>query len=179
MRKPPVPAKGFSHFMEHGIPWQTRGINSHRKKADVPWIYPVHQSVFITESIIKIVVFHRNRKSRPKEIFQAFCSLDWLPEHFTRHQELCIPDEIVAISWSQFISTPNHLKWRSMLNRCSLQGEQGGTSFNHVHLKYGDAIVLQPHGGWSTEQVGGKAQVQGRCPWAVFLVQVPYLEPNF
>lgn len=45
------------------------------------------------------------------------------PKHFTRHQELCIPDEILAISWSQFISTPNHLKLRSMLSRCSLQGE--------------------------------------------------------
>lgn len=48
-----------------------------------------------------------------------------------------------------------------MLNRCSLQGEEGGSSFNHINLKYSDAIVLQPDGGWKTEQVGGKAQVQG------------------
>lgn len=126
MRKPSVPARRFSHYMEHGIPWQTCGINSHRKKAGMTGSYPVHQPVFITESISQKLLHCTGTEKAD----QRKCSSMLLSEHFTRNQELCIPDETLAISWSQLISTPNHLKLRSTSNRCSLQGQQGGTSFN-------------------------------------------------
>lgn len=66
MRKPSAPAKGFSHDMEHGIPWQARGINSHRQKAEVPRSYPVHQPAFITESIINNCCIPQKQEKQTK-----------------------------------------------------------------------------------------------------------------
>lgn len=84
LRKPSVPAKGFSHYMEPGIPWQTRGINSHRIKTEVPRSYPVHQPAFVTESIISNCSIPQKQEEQSKGNVPACCSLNLLSEHLSR-----------------------------------------------------------------------------------------------